>query len=63
MQLFVDLHGAICLYNKKQKAGRGLRRSILEIRLEEVQPLANLQKYFGQVFQTPFEIPLKPSFT
>ena len=48
---------------KNKGLGRGLRRSLLEIRLEEVQPLANLQKYFGQVFQTPFEIPLKPSVT
>ena len=25
--------------------------------------MANLQKHFGQVFQTPFEMPWKPSFT
>ena len=55
--------GQYVFITKNKRLGRGLRRSILEIRLEEVQPLANLQKYFGQVFQTPFEIPLKPSFT
>ena len=63
MQWFVDLHGAICLYNKNKGLGLGLRKSILEIRLDGVQPLANLQKYFGKVFQTPFEMLLKPSVT
>ena len=48
---------------KNKGVGLGLRKSILEIRLDGVQPLANLQKYFGKVFQTPFEMLLKPSVT
>ena len=45
---------------KHKGLGLGLRRSILEIRLDRVRDtLANLQKYFVQVFQTPSETPLK----
>ena len=54
---------AICIYNKKQRAGSRFTKKPLGDSVGGSPTLANLQKYFGQVFQTPFEIPLKPSVT